>query len=82
MLIMLIMEMFKNPQNNGFFWPTCEEAAVVLLRFLRRLKLLLGMFLWEFLPQVKGVLLFSEDKTSQVHSSEQSHDASNFESSY
>lgn len=56
--------------NKGFFGPTCEEAAVVLLYFLRCFKLLLGMFLGEFLPQVKRVLLFSEGETSQGDSSE------------
>lgn len=54
-----------------FFGPTCEEAAVFLLDFLRRLKLLLGMFLWELLPQVQRVLLFSGDNTSQACSSGQ-----------
>lgn len=45
---------------------TCEEAAVVLLYLLRKLKLLLGMFLGEFLPQVLRVLLFSEETSECV----------------
>lgn len=44
---------------------TCEKAAVVLLHFLSRLKLLLGMFLREFVPQVQRVPLLSEDTFGQ-----------------
>lgn len=48
-----------------FFPPTCEEAAVVLLHLLRRLKLLLGMFLREFVPQVQRVPLLSGETFHQ-----------------
>lgn len=44
--------------------PTCEEAAVVLLYFLRCLKLLPGMFLRQFIPQVQRVLLLSEETSA------------------
>lgn len=47
------------------FTPTCEEAAVVLLHFLCRLKLLLGMFLREFVAQVLRVPLLSVDTVHQ-----------------
>lgn len=51
-----------------FSLDTCEEAAVVLFHLLRKLKLLLGMFLGEFLPQVQRVLLFSKGKKKErVH---------------
>lgn len=36
---------------------TCEELAVLLLHFLRDLKLLLGMFLRHFIPQKHWILL-------------------------
>lgn len=63
----LLIIVHRDPSlSHGFFPPTCEEAAVVLLYFLRRLKLLLGMFLGELLPQVQRVLLFSEHKTSHA----------------
>lgn len=48
-----------------FFAPTCEEAAVVLLYFLCRLKLLLGMFLREFVAQVLRVPLLSVETVYQ-----------------
>lgn len=51
-------------RENKSFPPTCEEAAVLLLYFLCRLILLLGMFLWQFIPQVQRVLLLSEETTS------------------
>lgn len=54
---------FEDPKQKRP--PTCEEAAVVLLYFLRRLKLLLGMFLREFVPQVLRVPLLSEDTFHQ-----------------
>lgn len=54
-----------NQKVSLFFTPTCEEAAVVLLYFLRRLKLLLGMFLREFVAQVLRVPLLSVETVRQ-----------------
>lgn len=45
LVLVKIKEDVQQSHNNGVFGPTCEEAAVVLLYFLRRFKLLLGMFL-------------------------------------
>lgn len=45
---------------------TCEEFAVLLLNFLRTFKLLLGMFLRNFVPQINRIFLFPVNKKKTV----------------
>lgn len=64
-IIRIIMPVYKlTSSEHKPIPPTCEEAAVVLLYFLRCLKLLPGMFLRQFIPQVQRVLLLSEETSA------------------